>query len=92
MVKGHRFVDQNDHREKLTISNMLELKGNMKGSYRDMDYSCLGCANKATVEDQSHVLRCPAYADIRKDLDLGSQEDIVKYFRKVMLLRMKQKK
>ena len=73
-------------------TNMLELKGNMKGSYRDMDYSCLGCANKATVEDQSHVLRCPAYADIRKDLDLGSQEDIVKYFRKVMLLRMKQKK
>ena len=51
-------------------NNMVELKANMKGSYKDGDYSCLGCGDKASVEDQSHVIRCPAYSDIRQGLDM----------------------
>ena len=72
-------------------TNMVELKANMKGSYRDGDYSCLGCGNKSTVEDQSHVIRCPAYSEIREGLDFEKNEDLVKYFRKVMMIRMKKK-
>ena len=72
-------------------TNMVDLKANMKGRYRDLDYSCLGCGDKATVEDQSHVLRCPAYKDSRQGLDLNKDEDVVKYFKKVMILRMKKK-
>ena len=72
-------------------TNMVDLKANMKGRYRDGDYSCLGCGDKATVEDQSHVLRCPAYGDSRQGLDMNKEEDVVKYFKKVMMLRMKKK-
>ena len=72
-------------------TNMVDLKANMKGRYRDLDYSCLGCGDKATVEDQSHVLRGPAYKDSRQGLDLNKDEDVVKYFKKVMILRMKKK-
>ena len=73
-------------------TNMLQLKANMKGSYKDGDYSCLGCGDKASVEDQSHVIRCPAYSDIRQGLDMEVDTDLVKYFRQVMLIRMKAKK
>ena len=72
-------------------TNMVELKANMKGMYKDGDYSCLGCGDKASIEDQSHVVRCPAYADSRIGLNLDRNEDLVKYFRQVMLLRMKSK-
>ena len=51
-------------------TNMVELKANTKGRYKDGDYSCLGCGDKATIENQSHVIRCPAYADIRNGLNL----------------------
>ena len=72
-------------------TNMVELKANMKGRCKDGDYSCLGCGDKTTIENQSHVTRCPAYADIRKGLNLEKNEDLVKYFRQVMLTRMKAK-
>ena len=73
-------------------TNMVELKANMKGRHKDGDYSCLGCEEKASIENQSHVIRCPAYADIRNGLNLERNEDLVKYFRQVMLIRMKTKK
>ena len=72
-------------------TNMVELKANMKGMYKNGDYSCLGCGDKDAIEDQSHVIRCPAYADSRQGLNLEKDEDIVKYFRKVMVLRMKER-
>ena len=73
-------------------TNMVELKANMKGSYKDGDFSCPGCGDKASVEDQSHVLRCPAYSDIRQGLNMEEDKDVVQYFRQVMLVRMKKKK
>jgi hypothetical protein len=73
-------------------TNMVELKANMKGSYKNGDFSCLGCGDMASVEDQSHVIRCPAYSDIRQGLDMQEDKDLVKYFRKVMLVRMKAKR
>ena len=72
-------------------THMVDLKGNMKGKYKNGDYSCLGCGDEATVEDQSHILRCPAYRDSRQGLDLDDDKDVVKYFRRVMMLRMKKK-
>ena len=72
-------------------TNMVELKANMKGRFKDGDYSCIGCGDKTTIENQSHVIRCPAYADMRKGLNLEKNEDLVNYFRQVMLKRMKAK-
>ena len=73
-------------------TNMVELKANMKGSYKGGAYSCLGCGDKASVEDQSHVIRCPAYSDIRQGLDMEEDKDVVQYFRRVMIVRMKKKR
>ena len=50
---------------------MVELKANMKRSYKDGDFSCLGCGDKASVEDQSHVIRYPAYSDIMHQARVG---------------------
>ena len=72
-------------------TKMVDLKANMKGMYKDKDYSCMGCGDKASVEDQSHVIRCPAYKGLRKGLNLEHDEDLVKYFKEVMIIRMKDK-
>ena len=72
-------------------TNMVELKANMKGSYKDGDFSCLGCGNKSTIDYQSHVMRCPAFSELREGLDFEKDEDLVKYFREVMMRRMKMK-
>ena len=63
----------------------------MKGSYKDGDYSCLGCGDKSSTEDQSHVIKCPAYSELREGLNFEKDEDLVKYFRDVMRIRMKLK-
>jgi hypothetical protein len=33
-------------------TSMVELKANMKGMYKNGDYSCLGCGDKDAIEDQ----------------------------------------
>ena len=70
---------------------MVELKANIKGAHRDGDYSWLVCGDKSMEEDQSHGIRCPAYSEIREGLDFEKNGDLVKYFRKVMMIRMKKK-
>ena len=72
-------------------TNMVECKGNMKGQYKDGDYTCPGCNVSGSVEDQSHILRCSAYEEFRRGLDLEKKEDVIQYFRKVMMKRMKTK-
>ena len=36
------------------ITNMVEPKANTKLRYTDGDYSCLGCGDRAAIENQSH--------------------------------------
>ena len=38
---------------------------------------------------QSHCLDCPAWTDIRKDLDVSKIDDLVKFFRRLLLERTK---
>jgi hypothetical protein len=59
---------------------------------KDGNFSCLGCGVKASVEDQSHVIRCPAYSDIKQGLDMEEDKDMVKYFKQAMLVRKKAKR
>ena len=42
------------------------------------------------VDTQSHVLQCMEYKDLRGDMDLEKDEDMVKYFREVLKRRMKE--
>ena len=68
---------------------MKNKHGGIKSKYEGWRLQLSGVWEKASIEDQSHVIRCPAYTDIRKGLNLDM--NVVKHFRQVMLLRMKEK-
>ena len=40
------------------------------------------------MDDQTHAMRCLAYADLREGLDMEKDADLVLFFRKVMESRM----
>ena len=52
------------------------------------DMRCQGCMLE--VDTQSHVFQCMEYEDLRGDMDLEKDEDMVKYFREVLKRRMKE--
>ena len=99
-IKNEDFSETKQYMKKKSISesrtqfrirtNMLELRGNMKGSHKN-DLSCLGCKKQDTQEDQLHVMSCSAYEDLRIGLNFSEDGDLVTYFQKVMLAREKLK-
>ena len=48
-------------------------------------WTCPGCSLHR--DTQEHVSKCPAYADIRKNLDLEKDVDLCTYFKEVIKLR-----
>ena len=64
------------------------IKGNYKNLHRGKDMRCQGCMLE--VDTQSHVLHCIEYEDLRGDMDMEKDEDMVKYFREVLKRRMKE--
>ena len=40
------------------------------------------------LDDQTHAMRCLAYADLREGLDMEKNAELVLFFRKVMESRM----
>ena len=72
-------------------SQMLDgIPGNFKNKYRK-DKEKLKCRHCKSdqVMTQSHCLDCPAWTDIRKDLDVSKIDDLVKFFRRLLLERTK---
>ena len=63
------------------------IKGNFKNLHRGKDMRCQGCMLE--VDLQSHVLQCREYEDLRVDMDMEKDGDIIRYFRKVLKRRMK---
>ena len=70
-------------------SKMLHVKENFKNMYkkRTNGLKCDSCLTQ--VETQAHVLVCPAYDKLREGLQLNNQDDLVKYYREVLMLRDK---
>ena len=68
---------------------MLHVKENFKNMYkkRTNGLKCDSCLTQ--VETQAHVLVCPAYDKLREGLQLNNQDDLVKYYREVLMLRDK---
>ena len=64
-------------------TNMLQLKGNMKGSFKD-DLTCLGCEQAGTNENQNHVMICTGYENLRSGLNFDEDRDLVLYFQRVV--------
>ena len=70
-------------------TQLLEgIKANHKNMYKGKDMRCEGC--KQDIDTQSHVLVCNTYSDLRVDMDLSDEDDMIGYFRKVLKRRMKE--
>ena len=66
---------------------MYEAKFNYKHQkeHEEQLWRCDSC--ERCIETQSHILSCPAYVTLREDMDLNKDEDLVRYFKKVMEIR-----
>ena len=66
-------------------SRMVEVKNNFKGGRTAVNLLCDSC--ESSLETQDHILFCPAYSDLRIDMDLGCDMDLVNYVRQVLVRR-----
>ena len=64
---------------------MVDLKMNYYHKYTEDLWRCDSCCS--AIETQSHVLFCPAYAELREGKNLASNIDITDYFKKVLKIR-----
>ena len=67
-------------------SNMIKTKMNMKSSpkFANELWKCDDCLS---LDSQSHIMWCPAYAPLREGKSLKSDADLVEYFQAVIKLR-----
>ena len=67
-------------------SNMIRTKMNMKSSPKFASdlWKCDDCLS---LDSQSHIMWCPAYAPLREGKSLKSDTDLVEYFQAVIKLR-----
>ena len=70
-------------------ARMFDCKMNKMNNkkYKDDMWRCDSC--ESCIDSQSHILYCPAYKQLREGKTLSSDEDIVTYFREVLVIRMK---
>ena len=66
-------------------SHMLDVAGNFPGhrKYESSNWMCQACGG-VVREDQEHLTQCEGYKDLRGDADLENQEELVKFFSRVM--------
>ena len=64
-------------------TNMVEgFRDNFHNMHKNTSLNCVGCG--VEVDDQAHSMQCPAYDDLREGLDMGKDQDLIEFFRKVM--------
>ena len=71
-------------------TEMVDVKDNMRNKYKGSQVHGDAC-NMKEPESQVHVMACPGYEDLRAGKDMMKDEDLVSYFREVLLLREKRK-
>ena len=54
--------------------------------FRQEMWMCPGCNNR--IDTQAHVMKCPAYSQLRENKDLSNDKDLVAYFANVVKLRV----
>ena len=67
---------------------MYEAKLNFKQKYLN-NYLCDSC--QTHQDENSHVLHCESYKDLRSGKDLGSDHDLGQYLQQVLLIRSRLK-
>ena len=66
-------------------SFMLDVAGNYPGhsKYKGSDWRCQACSLELR-EDQEHLLVCEGYEDLKENLDLRSESEMVNFYQRVM--------
>ena len=67
-------------------SNMIRTKMNRKSSPK-FSNELWKCDDFLSLDSQSHIMWCPAYAPLREGKSLKSDADLVAYFQAVIKLR-----
>ena len=67
---------------------MLRVAGNFPSykKYESTGWRCQACPYMVR-EDQNQITHCSGYAELRAGIDFSSDEDIVKFYRRVMKKR-----
>ena len=61
--------------------------------YMEMGYQCVACrevgepVSQETQDTEEHIMSCLHYSDLREDIDLNTDQGIVKYFQRVISRR-----
>jgi hypothetical protein len=74
------------HKYSMTENVKMNYKGDQ--NYAKSLWKCQKCGNQ---DSEIHLLWCSGYADLRKDLDLGSNKDLCSYLQKIIQQRCKEK-
>ena len=67
--------------------DLFESKMNFKNKveYKSENYKCDSCETE--IDDNTHVLYCYAYSDLRQGKNLNHNSDICEYLQKVLEIR-----
>ena len=103
-IKNDDFREKQEYFNNKSIENgrmsfrirtqMLDdIPGNFKNKFRNNKdkLKCRHCKSDQ-IMTQSHCLECSAWTEIRKDLDLSNIDDLVKFFRRMLLEKSKSEK
>ena len=89
--KGNSYFFKETLKDARTIFRfrveLYESKLNFKNKpeYKAEQFMCDSCESE--VDDHTHVLFCPSYADLREDKRLNNDSDMAKYLQKVLDIR-----
>ena len=67
--------------------DLIEAKGNFKQKYKDEQMLCDSCESEIDVN--THILHCPAYAELRKNRVLNNDKHLAEYTKEVLEIRTK---
>ena len=77
---------------KIRCNMVQDIKGNFTSKYKRLGGEeallCQDCDCRE-IQTQSHCLVCPKWEEIRTGLELDKIEDVVKFFQKLMVERLK---
>ena len=77
---------------KIRCNMVQDIKGNFTSKYKRLGGEeallCQDCDCRE-IQTQSHCLVCPKWEEIRTGLELDKIEDVVKFFQKLLVERLK---
>ena len=65
---------------------LTESKMNFKQKYKEEQLLCDSC--ESTIDENTHILHCPAYTMLRENRQLNNDTHLAEYIREVMEIRM----